>query len=432
MQNERRRQALWGVISGLVLLLLVTSCVAPVPSPTPVSSQTPTPPPSTPTATPWPGPLMVTLTVWLPEELSPYGEEAGADLLANRLADFGAAYPDLQVQVIVKKSRGRGGLLDFLRTASIAAPSVLPDLVVLDHADLQVAARSGFLQPVDGLIPPDLEADLFPFAVKLGQVGESTFGLPLGVELQHLAYSPTSLSFPLVSWDGVLSAGLPFFFPAAGQNGIADDFTFIQYLGAGGRLMDEEGNPMLEEGPLTAVLDFYAQTTATGVISPLVVLSLGSAEECWARFQEEGGMAVVDSRWFWTEGERMAEPGPIPTRDGRPVALAEGWVLALVTANPEQQGRAMALAAWLLAPEWYGVWTQSTGYLPVTRSGLAGWTVSAERREVLSGILAGAREPLPQPLRERLGPLLQTALEAVLRGRQSPAEAAARAVQSAR
>lgn len=97
---------------------------------------------------------MVTLTLWIPEELSPYSDQAGADLLASRLADFGAAYPDLQVQTIVKKSHGRGGLLDFLRTASVAAPFVLPDLVVLDEADLQVAARSGLLQPLDGLIPP--------------------------------------------------------------------------------------------------------------------------------------------------------------------------------------------------------------------------------------------------------------------------------------
>ncbi len=431
MRDERRRQTLQGVISGLVALL-AASCAAPTPYPTGFPPPTSASPPPTPTATPWPGPLMVTLTLWLPEELSPYGEEEGAELLAGRLADFGAAHPDLQVQAIVKKSHGRGGLLDFLRTASVAAPSVLPDLVVLDEADWQVAARAGLLQPLDGLIPPDQEADLFPFAIALGRVDETTFGLPLAVELHHLAYSPALLSAPPVSWSDVLSAGQPLFFPAAGQNGIADDFTFIQYLGAGGRLRDEKGNPTLEEEPLTAVLDFYARAAETGVISPLLALSLGSVEECQDRLQEEGGLAVVGSRWFWREGERIAEPGPIPTRDGRPVALAEGWVLALVTANPEQQQRAMTLVAWLLEPGWYGAWTQSIGYLPVTRSGLAGWTVSAERREVLSGILAGAREPLPQPLRERLGPLLQTALEAILRGRQSPAEAAARAVQSLR
>ncbi len=430
MRNERGQRARWEVVLGLAFLL--TACVAPTPSPTPSPPPTAPPPSPTPTAPRLPGPLITTLTLWLPEELNPYGDEPGADRLSGRLADFGAAHPDLQVQVIIKKSRGRGGLLDFLRTASVAAPSVLPDLVVLDEADLQLAAQAGLLQPLDGRIPPDLEADLFPFAVGLGRAGDTTFGLPLAAEVRHLAYSPALFPSPPISWRDVLSAGLPLCFPAAGENGIPDDFTFIQYLGAGGRLTDEEGNPMLEEGPLTAALDFYAQAVATGVISPPVVLSAGTDEECWAYFQREGGMTVVDSRWFWTGREEEAEAGPIPTRDGRPVTLAEGWVLALVATRPEQQQRAMALATWFLDPGWYGAWTQSTGYLPVTRSGLAGWTVSAERREVLGGILIGAREPLPQSLRERLGPPLQAALEAVLRGRQSPAEAAARAVQSLR
>jgi len=430
MRNERRRRAWWEFISGLVLLLL-TACVAPAPSPTP--SPPPTEPLPSPTLTSsLPGPLITTLTLWLPEDLSPYRDDGGADLLAGRLADFGAAHPDLQVQIIVKKSRGRGGVLDFLRTASVAAPSVLPDLVVLDEVDLQVAAQIGLLQSIDGRIPPDLEADLFPFAIGLGRVGEATFGLPLAAELQHLAWSPALSPSPPISWSDVLSAGLPLCFPAAGENGIADDFTFAQYLGAGGRLMDEGGHPMLEEGPLTAVLDFYAQATAAGVISPPVVLSTGTDEECWAHFRRQGGMTVVGSRRFWTEWEGVAEPGPIPTRDGRPVALAEGWILALVTTSPEQQQRAMALAAWLMDPAWYGAWTQSTGYLPVTRGGLGGWTVSGERREVLMAVLAGARPTLPKSVRERVGPALQVAMEAVLQGRQSPAEAAARAVQSLR
>lgn len=430
MQNERRHRAGWEVILGLAFLL--TACVAPAPSLTPSPPPTEPPPSPIPTAPLLPGPLITTLTIWLPEELNPYGDEPGADLLFGRLADFEAAHPDLQVQVIIKKSRGRGGLLDFLRTAIAAAPSVLPDLVVLDETDLRVAAQAGLLQPMDSRIPLDLEADLFPFAVGLGRVDDTAFGLPLAAETRHLAYFPATLPSPPISWRDVLAAGLPLCFPAAGENGIPEDLTFIQYLGAGGRLTDEEGNPVLEEEPLMAALDFYAQAVATRVISPPVVLSIGTDEECWTYFQREGGMTVVDSRRFWREGEGTAEMGPIPTRDGRPITLAEGWVLALVATSPEQQQRAMALAAWLLDPAWYGAWTQSTGYLPVTQRGLAGWTVSAERRDVLRGILMGAREPLPPSLRERLGPLLRMAVEAVLQGRQSPAEAAARAVQSLR
>jgi len=379
-----------------------------------------------------PGAPVVTLTLWLPEDLNPYEDRPGADLLAQHLADFRAAYPDLQVQVIVKKSRGRGGLLDFLRTARAAAPSVLPDLIVLDEADLQVAAQTGLIQPLNDVLLNEMPSDLFPFATELGRVGDQTFGLPLTAELEHLAHAPESLEAPPLSWNDVLSAAIPLVFPAAGRNDSVNDFTLVQYLGAGGRLMDGEGNPTIEEEPLVAVLDFYAQATATGVISPLLVLSLGDAEACWAHFQAEGGLTVVNSRRFWTTTDRTAEPVPIPTREGHPVALTEGWVIALVTANPEAQQRAMALATWLLDPAWYGAWTQSTGYLPVTRSGLAAWSIPETQRETLTAILEGARAPLPAALRSRVGPPLQAAVEAVLQGRQSPREAAARAVQSVR
>lgn len=426
------REGRSGVAPLLLIALLVTACAAPAPSPSPLSTTSPTSPPPIPTFTPIPGPLVVTLTLWVPEDISPYSDHPGADLLTQRLAEFGEAHPDLQIQVIVKKNQGRGGLLDFLRTASAVAPSVLPDLIVLEQTDLQVAAQAGLIQAMEGLVSADWLSDFFPFATELGRIGDRTFGLPLTAELEHLAYSPASLQTPPLSWQEVISAPVPLLFPAAGQNDNADHFTLIQYLSAGGRIADEKGNPVLDEEPLTAVLDFYAQASSTGVISPLLVLSLNDTEGCWARFQAEGGMAVVDSRRFWTEGDREAEPAPIPTRDGRPMALARGWTIALVTTNPERQQRAMALAAWLLDPAWYGGWTQSTGYLPVTRSGLAAWGISGTQRETLTAILEGARAAPPPALRNRVGPPIRAAVEAVLRGRMSPREAATQTAQSVR
>ncbi len=429
MRNKGWRRGWLGAVLGLIVLLATTCTPPAAPSPSPLPPS-PTPPLPTPTPSPMPGPPIAPLTLWLPEDLNPYGDGPGADLLARHLAEFQATHPDIQVQVIVKKSRGRGGLLDFLRTARAAAPSVLPDLIVLDEADLQVAAQAGLIQPLDALLPDGWSTDLFPFATDLGRVGDQTFGLALTAELEHLAYTPDLLEAPPLSWNDVLSATVPLFFPAAGQNESASDFTLIQYLGAGGRLVDAEGKPAIEEEPLAAVLDFYAQATATGVISPLLVLSLGDAEACWARLQAEGGIAVVNSRRFWTEGDGKAEPAPIPTRDGRPIALAEGWVIALVTANPEAQQRAMALATGLLEPGWYGAWTQATGYLPVTRSGLASWNIPRARQETVGAILEGARGPIPAALRSRVGPPIQAAVEAVLQGRRGPREAAALAAQA--
>jgi len=429
-----RRRGREVVRSGLFLLpaALLMGCLplTPVASPPPIPSPIVSSPAVTPTSAK-PEPLVVTLTLWLPEDLNPYGEEPGAALLAQQLGDFGAAYSNLQVEAIVKRAHGRGGLLDFLRTASAAAPSVLPDLVVLDADDLRVATQAGLLQPLDGLLPTDLVADRFPFAAGLGEVDGHIMAVPLAAELEHLAYRPALIDSPPITWTAVLSAGVPFVFPAAGREDGVNDATLAQYLAAGGRLTDGEGNPLLEEESLTAVLDFYAEAVGVGVISPTVVLSLADADGCWELFQGwQAGMAVVDSRRFWAERDPAMALAAIPTGDGRGGGLARGWLLALATTDEARQERAVRLMAWLLDPRQHGAWTQSAGYLPTTRSGLAAWVVTDEERAALEVALEGAQPAPPSAVRAAIGPAMQEAAEAVLEGRRSPGDAAADAARA--
>ena len=73
---------------------------------------------------------------------------------------------DLQVEVAVKKVHGRGGILDYLRTAREAAPSVLPDLVIVGTADLEGLANAGHIHPLDSLLPAE-GVGFFPYAVAM-------------------------------------------------------------------------------------------------------------------------------------------------------------------------------------------------------------------------------------------------------------------------
>ena len=85
----------------------------------------------------------------------PYVEETPADLLMEQIAAFMQANWDIQVQVLVKTPTGPGGLYALLSTASVAAPDVLPDLIMLRDADLQAAAEGGFIHPL-----PEIDAGL--------------------------------------------------------------------------------------------------------------------------------------------------------------------------------------------------------------------------------------------------------------------------------
>jgi len=427
-------------------LIAMTGCGGPAPTPVP---PTPAPGPAsplpTPTPTPEPQPMIITLGLWLPEELSPYGEGTGADALAQQLTGFSKIYPDLQVEVTVKKAHGRGGLLDFLRTARDAAPSVLPDLVMLDAADLQTTAGSGLVQPLDPLLSPADMTDRFPFAAELGTVNDqtsgeaATMGFVVAADMQHLAYRPNLLDSPPISWTQVISPPVPFLFPAGGRDGQINDATLIQYLAAGGTLSDPDGNPWLDEDVLVSVLSFYSDCMSTVPISPTfttptisatVVLHITDADQAWERFLAgEGAMTTVRANRYWLETDETIAAASLPTHDGQPFSIARGWVVAMVTDDPERQALARLLLEWLIKPEHSAQWTQAAGYLPGTRGALRLWKVSDTERATLRGIMETAViAPRPEVM-TTAGQVMQEALEAVLRRRATPDEAAAAAIE---
>lgn len=403
--------------------------LTPVPT-RPTGTPTEPVPSPAPTSTPTPSPMIITLELWLPEELDPYAEGEGATVLAQQLSSFSSAHPSLQVDVVVKKAHGRGGLIDFMRTARDAAPSVLPDLVVLDASDLATVAGSGLIQPLDGFLASS-DDDRFPFSSTMGRVDGRTVASVLGVDMQHLAYRPALFDAPPLTWSEVISAPAPFLFPAGGYEGRVNDATLIQYLGAGGKLTDAEGKPTLDEEVMVDVLDFYSRCITNTVIAPTQVLTLTHADQAWEAFKEGGaGMTAVRASRYWPEADETMTAGAIPTQSGQTVSIARGWGLAIVAEDPDRQELAMELVDWLTTPRRNASWSQAAGYLPGTRSALRLWNVTEEERTVLRNLLEAAILPPRPVVMERVGPPMQEALASVLRGDASPAEAAARAVEA--
>jgi ABC-type glycerol-3-phosphate transport system substrate-binding protein len=427
---------------SLVVMLILTGCEVLPLTPTPTSAPltlTPSPTPPKPTLTPTreSQPMIVTLKLWLPEELDPYSEKPGADLLAQQLADFGEAYPDLQVEVTVKRSHGRGGLLDFLRAAREAAPSVLPDLMVLDVGDLEATAGAGLIQPLDELLSPARMTDRFPFATELGTVngetGEAaTMGFVIGADVQHLAYRTTLFDSPPVSWTQVVSPPISFLFPAGGEGRQVNEATLIQYLAAGGELTDQGGNPWLDGDVMAHVLTFYSDCIGTAAISPTVVLGIMDADQAWEQFKaEEGEVAVVRAGRYWLEADETTAAASVPTYDGHPFGIVRGkWAIAMVADDPERQAMAMLLLDWLIAPDHSAQWTQAAGYLPGMYGALRLWDISNADRIALRSLMEVAILPPPLEIMTSVGPVMQGALEAVLRGQATPEEASAAAVES--
>ena len=316
----------------VLLLLALTGCggLSPASAPTstpPSPDATPIPLTPAPTPTREAQPTTVTLRLWLPEELNPYNLQTSTGLLAEQLASFSEIYSDVHVEVVVKTAHGRGGLLDFLRTARDAAPSVMPDLMVLDAADLETAAASNLIHPLDDLLSPSIANDRFPFATEMGQVGDRTMGFMIGADLQHMVYRPHLFDSPVITWTAVISAPASFLFPAGGRDRTVNDATLIQYLAAGGSLTDPEGRPWLDRDVLASVFSFYDACVGTSVISPAVELRITDADQAWERFQEEEyGLVITDLGMPGMSGDALADRirGIAP---GVPVVLLTGWMI---------------------------------------------------------------------------------------------------------
>ena len=144
-QPRRAGLALALALLSAAVALLLGGCDVDLSSLTAVPA-TPTraAPTAEPTANPTPlpssspqAPTLISLTVWTTEAFSPTTAITSGLILAQEVAAFEADHPDLQqVNFVLKKPYGKGGMLDYLLTTSAAVPDLLPDLAFLDVDDL--------------------------------------------------------------------------------------------------------------------------------------------------------------------------------------------------------------------------------------------------------------------------------------------------------
>ncbi len=421
----------------LVISMGLSGCDT-TPSDTPSPTETPdtaTPQP-TPTRdvglTPTPGgaflpPGPVTLTIWTTQEFAPTDEDAGGRLLLNQLLAFDRSHPDLTVEVIVKRPTGPGGIMDYLNTASEVAPSVLPDVTVLNSQMLRTAATFGVVQRLDDLLLPEMVEDLYPVAGQLGRVDGYLLGIPFAVDFEHVVYNTGVLTDTSpTTWEAIIDSDGPYLFPAA--DGAPVDSTLIHYMAAGGTLYDEEANPRFEIDPLTEVFRFYQRADSGGII-PVAALHTDSLDASWDAYQNGNALIAHTSATRYLSGRAgllKTAVSPVPGPDKAARSLVSAWHLVIITPDPSRQQLAAELLDWLMAPDNLGVWSYAGRWLPAADGAMAAWPTNDDyvrfaREQILSAI------PCPGEEYYQVAQSLGLAVRDVLLGRSSPAAAAANA-----
>jgi ABC-type glycerol-3-phosphate transport system substrate-binding protein len=426
-------------VAALAVLALITSgCQMTPPSPsTPAPRATATPPgrPATPTPVSAPAqisPGPATLTVWLPDTLVPAGNAQANTTLMQQINAFAATQSDLRAQVLTKRAHGPGGILDLMRTAASVAPSVLPDVTLLDLDQVQEAAQAGLLRPLNDLVPDEVLADLFPFAASVGRLDNQWLAVAYAVDMEHLAYNAARVPAPPLTWAQALSGSYSYLFPAGAVGGMPADGLFAQYAAAGGKWLNESSQPSLDATALAQMLRQLKDAQQVGVVSPNV-LNFVSADDTWLAYLGSATQ-VVDVRASRFIAQRTAISGtlaaPLPGRAEPAQLIARGWALVIPARDPDRISVAASLITWLIAAENQGAWARSASLLPTRQAAFNYWYPPDAYTVFVRQELGRAIPPPPARVAQVVGPAIQKAVADVLRGQAQPAEAAKSAVES--
>jgi ABC-type glycerol-3-phosphate transport system substrate-binding protein len=294
-------------------------------------------PTASPTTTP-------TLVIWVPDDLAMPNSEALT--LFQEHTDAFSASRDVSVEIRVKKSSDVGGILSTLRSASTVAPGALPALTILRRSDLLISAQEDLIQPVDTLLAPGL-LEAASGVLSLCRVNNALYGVPYLLEVLHTAWRHQP-SRTVTNWDfaSVLERRQTFIFPGGASVGL-NNTLLTQVIAADG--LTETGALALNVATLQDILGFYEAAAASDMISP-EVLGYFSSRDYLSRIQSGDEItAVLTSTQYLRlrdtpEGADL-RPGFVPTRDGRPATLLDGWCWVVVTPDEARQQLAASYIA---------------------------------------------------------------------------------------
>ncbi len=413
----------WGL--GAVLLL-IAACGRSTPLPAPLVTETaitvaaPTLAPAT-TVEVAP-PAENQLVIWAPDFFEAKPDANAGNVLQAVYHQFEQANPGVHIDVHIKAESGEAGMFSYLRSAQRVAPTILPDLVLLDTQYLWQIAELDLVHPItfDDL---GQHANFYPFALNAVTFKQQPYGIPYTADVIHAIYDTQIFTTTPATWATVLAMKQPYLFPAGIHDSLYDDSLLLQYVGAGGQLLASGEINNLDA--VKALLTFLAQGKASGVISDKA-LSLSNLNAIWPVFANKPvGIANVSASLY------LSQPKPqdglnfdaAPTLTGQDITIARTWAFAILTTDPERRQLAFRLVNGFLDPSVQGRWSQLANHLPTSAAAWAIWTNIGPYHEFLRHQLEVATAiPAGRPFAD-FAKRLQDAQQSVLHGQLSPEDA---------
>ncbi len=416
----------------ILLTLFMAACSMPThwpwtsPAMTPTATASATPTPTEVSTSPpvmTPTPAVITLTWWTPIWFSPRSQDAAGEFLQQRIREFEARYPHVHVDTRVKPAYGKGSIKDYLQGAYKVAPSLIPDVVVLDMQDVPTLAALGIFHPLDA-ISDTVQSAFYPFVGEAGWVNGAWLAVQFETNFYHVAYPRDVVTNPPGTWEALLNSEITYLSWLFSSEDVASDIVLTQYAALGGPLPRDKAVPLDEQALLT-LFSLYDQAAQRGIF-PAEVLEPQTPDSLWGALRDKKAMMVdVSARRFIREGAQQlgVDAAPIPTWDGKPRTLANGWGLAITTTDERRHSASLAFVQWLLDPATLGPWSQRAGRVPTRPDALHMWDMAPMYRDLLDRLLENSTPYPPHASVIDIRRALARGLKAVLVDHRSPEDA---------
>jgi ABC-type glycerol-3-phosphate transport system substrate-binding protein len=184
------------------------------------------------------------------------------------------------------------------------------------------------------------------------------------------------------------------------------------------------------------VLDVYQQALENGTIDP-TILEASTTEELWPRYvNRQAGIAQITVAQYLTDRELLSNTNvgslPVLSKINTPISITHGWVFVLTTDSTDlqKQAAALKLIEWFLSTTNNITWNDLNKSIPSRDTSFQQLAANDPYWEFLTKQLNVAQ---PQPGfngYDRVGRIIQQAIEQVIRGEATPEEATATAIDA--
>jgi multiple sugar transport system substrate-binding protein len=405
--------------------LLTGGCGGPTPAPSPSPS----------------GPMpTVTVPIEMPVVVSLYGffDDQTLALLDAQIAIFEAANPDVRVELVAERDDPERRRQAFARY--LAQGDTGRDIYLINNYWLAGLAAEGWLLPLDDYLQAEgLAPGIFmPPAARASTLDGRLIALPWTVDAGLLFYRQDLIDEVPRTWPELAhtagrlagAQGTPYGFvwqAAAYETLTCNTLEFVWAYG--GQVLDAAGQTAFDTPQAQAALQQMAALVATGATPPEVV----SYREAAALEAFERGEAAMMRNWFYA-WDRLNVPGaPLAGRVAiapLPAACLGGQSLAL-SASSLYPAQAFRFMAFLVGHEQQAQLGRQGIQPPALETVYRDEALLEDRpalRSFYDAVAVARPRPL-SPLYPAISEAIYTQVNALLRGQQDAAAAAA-AVQN--